>query len=152
MTNEQLAEIIQQGGADDLKPIFYERVKHLMFKICGQYFAKYSERFSACGVELSDIRQECYPAFLKAIESFKPAENLLFTSYLKFHIVNACAKLLGIRNAERVNRKPLDNCTSLDKPVNGADGSEMALGEIILDTHSQDLFEQALNNIYSHLI
>ncbi|MDO4945895.1 MAG: sigma-70 family RNA polymerase sigma factor [Ruminococcus sp.] len=146
MTNEQLAEFIQQGGADDLKPVLWERVKHLMFKICGQYYGRYSERFAACGVEMSDLRQEMYPAFLKAIESFKPAENLAFTSYLNFHIVNACRYLLGIRTG-KVNAKPLDNCTSLDIPLNIEDGSEITLAGLIEDETALQAYENALDGI-----
>lgn len=82
MTNEQLAEFIQQGGADDLKPVLYDRVKHLMYKLMGQYYSKYTDRFNACGVELADLRSECYPAFLKALDGFKPAAEYKFTAYL----------------------------------------------------------------------
>ena len=57
MTNEQLAEFIKQGGADDLKPALWDRVKHLMFKLAGQYYSSYEERFTACGAELADFRQ-----------------------------------------------------------------------------------------------
>lgn len=145
MTNEQIASFIQEGGADDLKPVLWERVKHLMFKICGQYFGRYSERFTACGAELADLRQEMYPAFLKAVESFKPAENLAFTSYLNFHIVNACRELLGIRSGD--NTKPLDNCTSLDIPLNTEDGSDITLAGLIEDETALQAYENALNGI-----
>ena len=33
MTNEELAVAIKQGGADDLKPALWDRVKLLMFKL-----------------------------------------------------------------------------------------------------------------------
>lgn len=147
MTNEQLAEFIQQGGADDLKPVLWERVKHLMYKLCGQHYTNYSERFTACGVELSDLRQEMYPAFLKAVESFKPAEDLLFTSYLNYPIKNACCELLGIRNKDRQNKQPLDNCASLDIPLNTEDGSEITLAGLIEDETALQAYENALDGI-----
>lgn len=145
MTNEQLAEFIQQGGAEDLKPVLWERVKHLMFKICGQYYGRYSERFAACGVEIADLRQECYPAYLKALKSYKPAKNSKFTSYLNYHTVNACRELLGIRSGD--NTKPLDNCTSLDIPLNTEDGSEITLAGLIEDETALQAYENALDGI-----
>lgn len=145
MTNEQLAEFIQQGGADDLKPVLWERIKHLMFKICGEYYSRYPERFAACGVEISDLRQECYPAYLKALESYKPAKSPKFTSYLNYHIVNVCRELLGIRSGD--NKKPLDNCTSLDVPLNTEDGSEITLAGFIEDETAAEPFEKALQDI-----
>ena len=70
MTSEQLVTYIQQGGKE-LLPILWERVKRLCFMLCGQYYSKYRERFAACGVELCDLRQECYAAFLAAVRSYK---------------------------------------------------------------------------------
>ena len=147
MTNEQLAEFIKQGGADDLKPALWDRVKHLMFKLAGQYYSSYEERFTSCGAELADFRQECYPAFIKAIEAYSPEKGYAFTSYLEYHIRNAGAEMLGIRNADRENNKPLDNCTSLDKPLDTGDSKELCLADIIPDSNSQEGFEQALQTI-----
>lgn len=146
MTNEQIAGFIQQGGADDLVPVLWERVKHLMYKLCGQYFGRYSERFAACGVELSDLRQECYPAFLKAVDSFKPDEKTCFTSYLNYPIKNAAAQLLGIRNKDKQNKQPLDNCASLDKEIESESGT-FTLGEVVSDPTAQQAFENAVDRI-----
>ena len=146
MTNEQLAEFIQQGGADDLKPVLYDRVKHLMYKLMGQYYGKYTERFNACGVELADLRQECYPAFLKAVDGYKPAKKYKFTSYLDYHIKNAVNTSLGILNTDKLNNKPLDNCTSLDKEIETADGV-VTLANVIPDETAEQAFEKAIDRI-----
>lgn len=146
MTNEQLAEFIQAGGADDLKSVLYDRVKHLMYKLMGQFYNKYSERFTACGVELADLRSECYPAFVKALDSFKPASEYKFTSYLNYHIQNVVNELLGIRNSDKQNKKPLDNCTSLDKPLNTEEGV-LTLGDVIVDETAEQAFENAIDSI-----
>lgn len=86
-----------------------------------------------------------YPAFLKAVESYKPAKDHAFTSYLNFHIVNACRELLGIRSGD--NTKPLDNCTSLDIPLNTEDGSEITLAGLIEDKNALQAYENALDGI-----
>lgn len=146
MTNEQLVTFIQQDSPE-LVPVLWERVKNLCFLICGRYYQKYADRFAACGVELSDLRQECYPAFLLAVNSFRNEADLKFSSFLEYPVRNAAAELLGIRNADRVNRKPLDNATSLDKPIDTADGDAGTLGDIVPDRQSAEPFEQVLQQV-----
>lgn len=146
MTNEQLCIFIQQDNKE-LIPILWERVKHLCFMICGRYFAKYTERFAACGVELCDLRQECYMAFLQAVRAYQEDKGLQFTSYLDYPIRNTAAELLGIHNADRVNRRPLDNAVSLDKPIEVADNDNMTLADAISDTESAKPFEQVLQKV-----
>ncbi|MGN1133866.1 MAG: sigma-70 family RNA polymerase sigma factor [Oscillospiraceae bacterium] len=118
-----------------------------MYKLAGEYYSRYSERFIACGVEMSDLRQECYPAFLKALDYFNPATEFKFVSFLKYPIKNVCAELLGIRNSDGKNRKPLDNATSLDKTLPGADNEGLTLKNIIPDPSAQQAFENALDSI-----
>lgn len=147
MTNEQLCIFIQQDSTE-LLPILWGRVKDLCFLLCGRYYAKYTARFAACGVELCDLRQECYAAFLQAVRSFKEDKGMKFSSYLDFPIRNTAAELLGIRNPERINHKPLDNATSLDKPIEAADNDNMmTLADVIPDKDSGEPFEQVLDNI-----
>ena len=146
MTNEQLCVLIQQGGKE-LIPILWERVKRLCFMLCGQYYSKYRERFAACGVELCDLRQECYAAFLAAVRSYKADGGAQFASYLGYPIRKAAAELLGIHNADRVNRRPLDNAVSLDKPIEAADNDNMTLEDVIPDTESEEPFEQVIDRI-----
>lgn len=146
MTNEQLVSFIQQDSPE-LLPVLWERVKHLCFKICGRYYQKYADRFAACGVELTDLRQECYPAFLRAVNSFRDEKDLQFTAFLEYPVRNAAAQLLCIRNADRVNHKPLDNAVSLDKPIETSDGDAGTLGDIIPDEQSAVPFEQVLQQV-----
>ena len=146
MTNEQLAIFIQQDNSE-LIPILWERVKNLCFLICGKYFAKYAERFSACGVELCDLRQECYSAFLRAVRAYSEDKGMKFSTYLEYPIRNTAAELLGIRNTDRTNRKPLDNALSLDKPIEAADNDNVTLSDILPDTESAEPFEQVLQEV-----
>ena len=145
MTNEQLAEFIQSGEADDLKPILWQRVKKLMFKLCGEYYAKYNDRFKACGVELVDLRQEMYFAFLQAVKAYKRESGFAFVSFLQYPIRTKAAELLNIRNAEQINKKPLDNCCSLEDIVPGTD--DLTIKDTIKDETAQEPFEQVLKQI-----
>lgn len=146
MTNEQLCIFIQQNSTE-LLPILWGRVKDLCFMLCGRYYAKYAARFAACGVELCDLRQECYAAFLQAVQSFKEDKGMKFSSFLDFPIRNTAAELLGIHNAERTNHKPLDNAVSLDKPIEAADNDNMTLADVIPDTESAEPFERVLQEV-----
>ena len=146
MTNEQLCTFIQQDNTE-LLPILWGRVKDLCFMLCGRYYSKYAARFVACGVELCDLRQECYSAFLDAVRAYKPDNDLLFSSYLAYPIRNTAAEMLGIRNKDRVNRNPLDNAVSLDKPIEASDNDNMTLADVIPDTASSAGFDKILQEI-----
>ena len=146
MTNEQLCVFIQQDSTE-LLPILWERVKDLCFMLCGRYYAKYAARFAACGIELCDLRQECYAAFLQAVRSFQEDKGMKFSSYLDFPIRNTAAELLGIRNPERTNHKPLDNAVSLDKPIEASDNDNMTLADVIPDRESGEPFERVLQEV-----
>lgn len=146
MTNEQLVQFIQEGDKD-LIPVLYQRVKKLIFMLSDNYYRQYVERFNACGVELSDLRQECYGAFLKAVEGFKPAKDIKFTSYLNYPVRNAGAELLGIHNSKRENKSPLDNCTSLDEPIENADNDNCTLLDLVADNTSEQPYEDILQRI-----
>ena len=146
MINENLCICIQEGDTD-LLPVLWGKVRHLCFMLCGRYYTRYSDKFAACGVELSDLRQECYIAFLKAVDAFKPDGKSLFTSYLNYPIKNSAAELLGIRNIERVNRKPLDNAESLEKPFESSENDALTLGDTLSDEQALQPYENILDRI-----
>lgn len=138
MTNEQLAEFIQQGGNDELIPILWEKVKKLVYMLSDKLYMAYSDHFIKHGVEQWDVRQVSYNAFLKAIQGYKSEQGYKFTSYLKYPIKNAV-------NRELLNGKdPLNSCTSLDAPLKQSDGSEdtITMIDIIPDNKSNDFLER----------
>lgn len=147
MTNEQLAEEIRQNGDKDLIPVLWDRVKPYMFTIAGRYYGHYASGFTRCGVELADIRQECYPAYLQALESFKIGEGHKFTSFLHFPLKNAMRELLGIRNGRKLNKSPLDNALSLNEPIPGGDDEDTDLIETIIDETAEQAFDDAMKAI-----
>lgn len=146
MTNEQLAEFIQQGGADDLKPDLYERVRKLLYSMANKSYSRYKDSFSACGVELSDLYSECYIVFLKALEYYKPAEGFKFATYLGLNFKCAVNNLIGINNADGINKKPLDNCISFEESVS-ADDETLTVGDTIRDETAVESFENVLDRI-----
>lgn len=141
MTNEQLAEFIQQGGNDELIPILWNNVKNLVYMLSDKIYKAHSEHFKRYGVEQWDVRQTSYTAFLNAIKGFKPEQEYKFTSYLNYPIKTAISRELLKGN------DVLNNCTSLDVPLRQSDNSEdtATLQETIPDTASNDFIEDIDN-------
>lgn len=137
MNNEQLAGFIKQGGNDEFIPILWERVRNLMYKKADEVYRAYEQRFRQCGVDVWDLKQSSYAAFLKAIEGYKPERETKFTTYLSYPFKNMTAELLGARTQKQKN-EPLNTCTSLDTPLNEEEPDGSTLADIIKDENAVD--------------
>lgn len=93
MTNEQLASFIKQGGNDELIPILWERIRKLMYMKSDRVYSALQRRFVQCGVDVWNLKQSCYIAFLKAVEGYKPNGKNKFTSYLSYPFENVVREL-----------------------------------------------------------
>ena len=130
MTNEMLAGFIQQGGNDELIPLLWDNVKVLVYTLSDRLYRAYSEHFKQCGVELWDVKQASYRAFLQAIQGYKSEKGYKFTSYLTYPIKNIISReLLDDKN-------PLNICISLDTPLTDKDHSES--DNTLIDTVSDE--------------
>lgn len=127
MTNEQLAGFIKAGGNDELIPLLWANIKKLMYMKSDRAYRLYNGTCDKAGVTPMDIKQVCYNAFLKAIEAYKPDGKYPFNSYLKYPFKNEFNQLIGIRKKS----DPLNDCTSLDKPVK--DTEDLTLKDTVLD-------------------
>lgn len=136
MTNEQLATFIQQGGNDELIPILWERVKNLLYMKSDKAYKAYKDRFCQCGVEMWDLKQQCYIAFLEAVRGFKPDAEYRFNAYLSYPFKNAVNELLGIRTSKR---EPLNNCNSLDVPLDSEDTDGTRTLDMLIDENAVDV-------------
>lgn len=146
MTNELLVEYIQQGGNDELIPILWEKVRKLLYSKSDSLYRLHKESCSRKGVEMWDIRQASYTAFLEAIKAYKPDNGSKFTSYLNYPFKNAVNELLGLRTSRAAN-EPLNNCTSLDKPIEeSTDGDVISLLDTIADDTSLDFIDNMETN------
>ncbi len=137
MNNEQLAGFIKQGGNDEFIPILWERIRNLMYKKADEVYRAYEQRFRQCGVDVWDLKQSSYAAFLKAIEGYKPERETKFTTYLSYPFKNMTAELLGARTQKQKN-EPLNTCTSLDVPLNDEEPEGNTLADIIEDENAVD--------------
>lgn len=146
MTNELLAEYIQQGGNDELIPILWEKVRKLLYMKSESLYRLHKESCSRKGVEAWDIKQASYTAFLEAIKAYKSETGNKFTSYLNYPFKNAVNELLGLRTSRAAN-EPLNNSTSLDKPLDeSSDGDTFSLLDTIADDTSLDFIDNMETN------
>ena len=146
MTNEQLATFISQGGNDELIPLLWDKVKKLVYYKADRFYWLHESACFRRGVELWDIKQASYMAFLEAVRAYKPESGNKFTSYLNYPFKNAVDELLGF--SSKVGRnEPLNNSTSLDKPIDeSGDGDIITLLDMIADNTSLDFIDNMEKN------
>lgn len=131
MTNEQLAALAQQPENEELVPLLWEKVKPLLWLKAKQAYNARQSVFQQCGVELWDIRQGCYTAFLSALKGYKPETGIKFISYLSYPFHTLLAELTGTRSTKR---EPLNEAASLDMPIkNQSEEGKVTLADILPD-------------------
>lgn len=140
MDNEKLADMIHQGGADELIPVLWEKVRKLVYMHSEKFYRLNKDLCDRRGIDSWDIKQESYTAYLYALKSFDISKGYKFTTYLKMPFKNAVNDLLG--RSKQLKNEPLNNCQSLNKPVGLPDGSETEFGELIPDDNSLDFVKR----------
>ncbi|MDE5859449.1 MAG: hypothetical protein K2H23_03540, partial [Oscillospiraceae bacterium] len=106
MTNEQLAEFIQQGGNDELTPILWERVRKKLYMIADKYYGRHCKMCAKCGVTVWDLKQQAYSAYMGAVRAYSEEKGYPFTSYLNLQFKTAVRPLFGndlLNSAESLN-------------------------------------------------
>ncbi len=132
MTNEMLAQLIQQGDNDELIPLLWEKTYKFIYSNCDSIYNLNVQRFAACGVERWDLKQEAYTAFLAAIKAYNVDKGYKFLTYIPLHLKGAVRRL--------ITSDVLNTSSSLDEPIETLDG-EMSLAEVIADVDSAQPFE-----------
>ena len=126
MTNEQLAQLIGQGGNDELLPLLWEKMRKLYIGWSGSFYNAHKERCDNCGVTVDDLRQEGYLSMLEAVKAYASRtdehNDTLFTSYCSYPFKTYAAELIGIRTT-RTRNEPLNRYRGdIDSPLDGIEG------------------------------
>lgn len=129
MTNEELVLQIQKGHTDKLEEL-WDQVAGLVKWKAGQVMAALELNGNPCGVEFDDLYQSGYFALVAAVEKYDP-EAGAFSSWLIYHIKTAFAEATGYRT-QRGRKEPINNATSLDKPLTDESDSSL-LSDLIPD-------------------
>lgn len=151
MTNEQLATFIHTGGNDELIPLLWEKVQRFVYRKAAAVYTLHTESCRRRGVELCDIKQAGYMAFLEAIKGYKPETEYKFITFINLPFKNAVNELLKLRTRSGFN-DPLNNCISLDTPAEDKDGeTDTTIKDIQADKKAlnfvNDLEAAELSNI-----
>ena len=133
MTNEELAEQAAGSSRSFAALLLWERTEPLMNRMCSTEYRRRKAWFDRCGVTLQDLQQIVYlDVFIPALKAYSPERDIKFTTYLSYPFMHAVSRLLGMHNGSE-NRKPLDNCISLDGEFTLSDGESVAMVDIIPD-------------------
>ena len=148
MTNEQLAELIGQGGNDELLPLLWDKMKALYQMWAKKYYNAHKERCNLCGVTADDLSQEGYLSMLEAVKAYisrtEEHTDTAFTSYCLYPFKTHAAALIGVRT-NRTRNEPLNRFRGdIDSPLDGIDGDS---SETIGTTTPDPEAEQPFRNI-----
>ena len=119
MTNEELAQAIQQG--EQLFPQLWEQTRLFIFQAANSYFRRLEARCTASGVTVEDLCQEGYLALVDAVTAYDGEYKLL--TWLKYPLLNHFNALVGYRQR---NMAPLNRAQSLDAELPGTEGFTIA--------------------------
>lgn len=142
MTNEQLATFIHSGGNDELIPLLWEKVQRFVYYKARTIYNSNTTRCQRCGVELCDIQQAGYIAFIEALRGYKPETGYKFITFIHLPFKNAINDLLKLKT-QKQRHEPLNNCISLDAPTEDADGdTDTTLIDLQADETSTDFVNE----------
>lgn len=138
MTNEQLAEFIQQGGNDELLPLLWEKTHKLIYMHCSKLYCANKERFKRHGIDEWDLKQSAYEGLLIAVKAYNRDRGYKFNTYLPYSIKRVVRDLIG--TSGRAEKDLLNISDSLDRPISEDDTTE--LSEIVPDEAASIPFEE----------
>ena len=129
-----------QDGEKSLIPAAWERVRGIYMKKALSYYTTHRTLCARCGVELEDIQQQSYFAFLRSIDAYEPQCGLAFGSYINYPFMSEMQELTRTRSSGQL-ADALNICSSLDKPIETEDGSGDTLGDFVPDPAALDFLE-----------
>ena len=126
MTNEELVALIQAGERDRL-PELWEQVERFVALQANRLLHAMGDRAAAHGLEYNDLYNSGYIALVAAADSYKPEADMQFIGWFAFYLKTAFAEAGGWRGRKQ---NPLNNSTSMDKPVGEEDDGGTVLSLI----------------------
>ena len=146
MANEELALKIQNGERNLISTL-WEQVKRFIYLKSENWYWQHEETCIRCGVDLDDLKQVSYFAFLDAIRYYTSADGYKFLTYLVFPLRNRFNEACGIRTKAQAQR-PLNRCKSLNAAVSGSEEG-ITYEDIIVDEIAAEDFQRAEDGIYN---
>ena len=110
MTNEALAELIQQGDNDELLPVLWEKTARLLYKMSAQKYALHKEALKQHGIEPEDLNQECYTVLLGAVKAYDSNKGYMLSTYFGYQFKQVLRKLLNGADVLRAQPQAAQRC------------------------------------------
>ena len=132
MTNEELAQQIQQGERNLILPL-WEQVQRYAHDRAYKWFRATNGRG---GQTVQDLEQEAFLALLEALEGWDEKAGPFLPWYslrLKAAFTAATAQ-----RTQRDRKDPLQDCLSLDAPLTDQEGDPFTLEDTIPDQRAED--------------
>ena len=132
MTNEELAQQIQQGERDLILPL-WEQVRRYAHDRAYKWHRATGGRG---GVTLDDLEQEAFIALLEALEGWDEKAGKFLTWYdlrLKSAFTAATAQ-----RTQRDRFDPLESALSLDAPLLDGEDDPFILADVVADPRAED--------------
>ena len=111
MSNEELVSLIQAGETERI-PELWAQVERLVKKRAWLMLMEINRPT----IEVDDLVQSGFIAFLYAVERYDPAGGAKFSTYLCLCLKNAFGECLGIRTEKQKN-DPINWAVSLSRPL-----------------------------------
>lgn len=156
-TNAALAALAAAGNSFALGQL-WEINKGLLHRLFWQWYSKNKAVADAAGLTLEDFDQESFFAVQRAAQHHDPSKGS-FTSLLPYYVLSqirhaVCGehcKSIETDNGKRVqvSANPLNECSSLDAPLDADDAGSSTKGETIEDPAATQAFQTAEDDLYT---
>ena len=155
-TNAALAALAAAGNTFALGQL-WEINKGFLNRMFWQWYSKNKPVADAAGLTLEDFDQEAFFAVQRAAQHYDPAKGT-FTNLLGYYVQSqinnvVCGEHCRAEITEdgrqvRKSANPLNECSSLDAPLDADDEGSSARGDIIEDPAASQAFQSAEDEIY----
>lgn len=156
-TNAALAALAAAGNSFALGQL-WEVNKGFLHRLFWQWYSKNKAIADNAGLTLEDFDQEAFFAVQATAIAYTP-EKGAFTTLLYYYVQSQINKAvfgehrrnITTEDGKRVavSANPLNDCTSLDAPLDGEDKGSSTKGETIEDPAATQAFQTAEDDLYT---
>lgn len=156
-TNAALAALATAGNSFALGQL-WEVNKGFLHRLFWQWYSKNKAIADNAGLTLEDFDQEAFFAVQATAIAYTP-EKGAFTTLLYYYVQSQINKAvfgehrrnITTEDGKRVavSANPLNDCTSLDAPLDGEDKGSSTKGETIEDPAATQAFQTAEDDLYT---
>ena len=156
-TNAALAALAAAGNTFALGQL-WEINKGFLNRMFWQWYSKNKPVADAAGLTLEDFDQEAFFAVQRAAQHYDPSKGT-FTNLLGYYVQSQINNVVcgehtrGVTTEDgrrvAVSANPLNECSSLDAPLDADDEGSSTRGEIIEDPAASQAFQTTEDEIYN---